>query len=79
MQAGLMLRQLLNQMLLVAKPWQRAAIAVVVVAGGLAMIPAGIVLGHYDMSLGGALMLAVVARVSYVALRARRAGKDASH
>jgi hypothetical protein len=78
MHAGMMLRQLLNQMRLVTKPWQRAAIAVVVATGTLAMIPAGIVLGHYDMSLGGALILAVVARISLAALRARRAGKNAS-
>jgi len=36
------------------------------------------VLGHYDMSLGSALILAVVARISLAALRARRAGKNAS-
>jgi hypothetical protein len=78
MHAGMMLRQLLNQMLFAARPWQRAAIAGVLVAGGLAMIPVGIVLGHYDMSLGGALILAMVARIIVVALRARRAGKEAS-
>jgi hypothetical protein len=65
-------------MLLVAKPWQRAALAVVVVVGGLSMIPVGIMLGHYDVSVGGALILAVAGRISFVTLRARRAEKDAS-
>jgi hypothetical protein len=74
----MMFRQLLNQMLLVTKPWQRTAIAVVVATGALVMIPAGIVLGHYDMSLGGGLILAVVARISLAALRARRARTNAS-
>jgi hypothetical protein len=78
MHAGMMLRQLLNQIMLVTKPWQRVAIAAVVVAGGLAMVPAGIVLGHYGMSLGGALILAVAARIGFSALRARLAGKAAS-
>jgi hypothetical protein len=78
MHAGMMFRQLLNQMLLVAKPWQRAAIAVVVAAGALAMIPAGIVLGHPDMIVAGVLIVAVAARISLVMLRERRTGTDAS-
>jgi hypothetical protein len=78
MHVGMILRQLMNQVLFVAKPWQRVAIVVVAAVGGLAMIPAGIVLGHYDMSLGGALILVLVASVARAMLRARRAGKDAS-
>jgi hypothetical protein len=78
MHVGMMLRQLLSQMLFAVKPWQRAAIVVAVAVGGLAMIPAGIVLGHYDMSLGGVLLLTVVASISHVMLRERRKEKDVS-
>jgi hypothetical protein len=78
MHAGMIFRQWLNQMLFVTKPWQRAAIAVVAAVGALAMIPTGIMLGHYEMSLGGALIFALVVRISLVALRAQRAGKAAS-
>lgn len=78
MHAGMMLRQLLNQMLFVTKPWQRTVIAVTVAGGGFAMIPAGIVLGHYDMSLAGALILGVTGRTILAMLRARRAAKSAS-
>jgi hypothetical protein len=78
MHAGMIFRQMLDQMLFVTKPWQRAVIAAVVALGALAMIPAGILLGHYEMSLGGALVFALVVRISLEALRARRAGKAAS-
>lgn len=78
MHVGMMLRQLLNQMMFTAKPWQRTAIAVVAVACGLTMISAGIALGRYDMSVGGVLIVAVAARGSVVALRTRQGGKDAS-
>jgi hypothetical protein len=78
MHIGIVFRQLLNQMLFAAKPWQQAAIVVAVAVGGLAMIPAGIVLGHYEMSLGGILLLAVAASITRVMLRERRNEKDAS-
>jgi hypothetical protein len=49
-----------------------------VVVGGLAMITVGVVLGYYEMSVVGAPFLAVIARISLAALRARRARNDAS-
>ncbi len=42
------------------------------------MVPVGIMLGHDEMSLGGALILAVVGRIGFATLRARRADKDVS-
>ena len=78
MHAGMIFRQMLNQMLFATKPWQRVAIALVAAVGALAMIPAGIMLGRYEMSLGGALIFALVVRISLVTLRAQRAGKATS-
>ena len=77
MHAGMMLRQLLNQLMFMTRPWQRAVAIVTLAGGGLAMIPAGLVLGHYGMSLTGVLILAVTGRMVLAMRRARRAARAA--
>jgi hypothetical protein len=50
-------RQALGQYLIYAKPWQRAAIAAVVIAGGAALVTAGILTGHVVLTVIGGLVL----------------------
>jgi thioredoxin 1 len=50
-------RQFLGQYLVYAKPWQRALIAVAVIAGAAALTAAGIVTFHATMTVIGCLLL----------------------
>jgi hypothetical protein len=57
-------RQALGQYLVYAPPWQRRLIGVGVVAGGVALLVAGVVTGHVVMAVvGGALLVSVVGGV----------------
>jgi hypothetical protein len=66
-------RQFLGQYLLYAKGWQRAAIGVVVIAGGALLLVAGIATGHVIMAAVGGVLLLATGNACVQILRARRA------
>jgi hypothetical protein len=70
---GLMaVRQVLGQYLVYAKPWQRALIAVAVIAGAAALTAAGIVTGHVMMTAVGGLLLLGTGQAGVQIIRARQ-------
>jgi hypothetical protein len=75
-------RQFLGQYLVYAKPWHRALIAALVIAGATALIAAGIVTGHVTMTVVGGLVLLgtghACVRIT-LALGCRRRGRPYSH
>jgi len=66
-------RQALGQYLVYAKPWQRVLIADGVIAGGAALVAAGIVTGHIVMTVIGGLVLLGAGNACVQVLRVRRA------
>ncbi len=66
-------RQFLGQYLLYAKGWQRAAIAVGVVAGGALMLAAGIATGHVILAVIGGVLLLATGNACVRLIRGRRA------
>jgi hypothetical protein len=65
-------RQALGQYLVYAKPWQRAAIAAGVIAGGAALVAVGILTGHFVLAVIGGLVLLGAGNAGIRVLRARR-------
>ena len=65
-------RQALGQYLVYAKPWQRAAIAAGVIAGGAALVAVGILTGHFVLAVIGGLVLLAAGNAGIQVLRARR-------
>ena len=75
---GLMaVRQVLGQYLVYAKPWQRALIAVAVIAGAAALTAAGIVTGHVTMTVIGSLLLLGTGHACVQIIRTRWRGHEA--
>ena len=64
-------RQFLGQYLVYAKPWQRALIAMAVIAGAAALTAAGIVTGHVTMTVVGGLLLLGTGHACVQIIRAR--------
>jgi hypothetical protein len=64
-------RQFLGQYLVYAKPWQRALIAVAVIAGATALTAAGIATGHVTMTVIGGLLLLGTGNACVQIIRAR--------
>jgi hypothetical protein len=65
-------RQFLGQYLVYAKPWQRALIAALVIAGAAALIAAEIVTRHVTMTVIGGLLLLGTGNACGQIIRARR-------
>jgi hypothetical protein len=68
-------RQALGQYLFYAKPWQRALIVAGVVAGAAVLLAAGIVTGHFIMSVIGGVLLFAVGNGCIQVLRRRIRGR----
>jgi len=68
-------RQALGQYLVYAKPWQRAAIAAGVIAGGAALVAAGTLTGHFVLAVIGGLVLLGAGNAGVQVLRARWRGR----